>query len=493
MLEKQECTDYQVKNQFLSSIFSKGKISRVIIAGAVLVLDYIAIVAAVCTAYLMRASVVPLYHENFNVPEVYIYIIIPAAFLLFLHFDLLYFHRLYFWQQAERLFKVSIYAILVVVVFLYFSGSAKYTSRIFIGLVWILGFVYLLMGRYLLKKIIVSVGLFQVPTVLIGGGKTAELLLNAFQHSSGSRYKIVGLIEDNPEKSSVADQYPVLGAFADADRAILKAGVKNVLIAAPGLSREALVNLVYRIQPHVDNITFVPNLFGVPVESLQMETLFEEKTVLLKIRNNLAQIHNRVLKILFDSVCSLLGLIVVVPVMIVISLLIYIDSPGPVIFSHYRVGREGKLFPCYKFRTMVVDAQRVLENYLTENEAARKEWEQDFKLRDDPRITKVGKFLRKTSLDELPQFLNVLKGEMSLVGPRPIIQKEIVRYGDYINDYYLVRPGITGIWQVSGRNDIDYPQRVKMDSWYTRNWSLWIDIVILIKTVKIVLGQKGAY
>ena len=142
---------------------------------------------------------------------------------------------------------------------------------------------------------------------------------------------------------------------------------------------------------------------------------------------------------------------------------------------------------------MCANSQEVLERLLATNEEARKEWDKDFKLKNDPRITRSGAFLRKTSLDELPQLINVLKGEMSLVGPRPIIQKEIVRYEKFITEYYSVLPGITGMWQVSGRSDIDYPERVRMDSWYVHNWSVGLDIVMLWRTISVVLKRKGAY
>ena len=142
---------------------------------------------------------------------------------------------------------------------------------------------------------------------------------------------------------------------------------------------------------------------------------------------------------------------------------------------------------------MVMNSQEALEKHLAENPEAREEWERDFKLKDDPRVTKIGAFLRRTSLDELPQVLNVIKGEMSLVGPRPIIRDEIVKYGEYIHDFYLVPPGITGLWQVSGRSDTTYEERVEMDSWYVRNWSVWMDIVLLVKTIVVVLQKKGAY
>jgi len=460
---------------------------------ALVAVDYIAVLSAVWTAYLIRGKVIPLFYQDFSVPAGYLFIVIPFSFLFFLHFERLSIRKLYFWQQAERLFKASVYAMLLVLVILYFNGPSHQISRIFILLVWMFSFVYLAGGRYLFKSIVTIVGVLQVPTVIIGAGKTAELLIESFQQNMGSGYKIVGLIEDDPQPSAVLQSYPIIGTFAKAEDAIRRAGVRNVLIAAPGLAREELLSLVYRLQPHVDHITFVPDLFGVPVGSMELETLFNEKTVLLKIRNNLAQFNNRMFKWMFDCICSLAGIIVVMPLFLVLSILIYLDSPGPVVFAHQRVGQKGDMFPCYKFRTMVKNSQEVLDEHLANYPEARAEWARDFKLRDDPRVTRIGQFLRKTSLDELPQFFNVIKGEMSLVGPRPIVQAEVERYGKYISDYYLVRPGITGQWQVNGRNDIDYPERVQMDSWYVRNWSMWLDIIILFKTIKVVVARKGAY
>jgi undecaprenyl-phosphate galactose phosphotransferase len=151
------------------------------------------------------------------------------------------------------------------------------------------------------------------------------------------------------------------------------------------------------------------------------------------------------------------------------------------------------MFGCLKFRTMVPDADGVLRRLLEVDPRARAEWERDFKLKDDPRITPIGDFLRRTSLDELPQLWNVLKGEMSLVGPRPIIEEEVERYGDQVGYYLETRPGITGLWQISGRNNIGYDDRVALDSWYVRNWSIWYDLVILVKTIAVVLRGKGAY
>lgn len=159
-----------------------------------------------------------------------------------------------------------------------------------------------------------------------------------------------------------------------------------------------------------------------------------------------------------------------------------------------RIGKDGKPFKCIKFRTMYRDADKRLKDILEADEKAREEWEKYFKLKEDPRVTKVGKFLRRTSLDELPQVFNVLKGDMSFIGPRPVVKKEIEQYyRDKAQYYYEVRPGITGLWQVSGRNELDYERRVRLDVWYVLNWSLWLDLIILLKTVKVVFSGKGAY
>jgi len=493
MLDERTYTTIPYQPALRTNIILWERMRSWFISLTLVVVDYAAVLLAVSTAYFVRGNWLPLFYDEFSIPAVYRMIVIPLAFIFFLHFDRVCIRKLYFWQQAERLFKASVYAMLLTLVILYFNGSVGEISRIFMVLVGVFSFTYLAVGRYALKCAVTAFDILQVPTVIVGAGKTAELLIKSFQQNMGSGYKIVGLIEDDPTVAEIFRQYPIIGTFAKAEDAIQRVGVRNVLIAAPGLPREELLHLVHRLQPHVDHITFVPDLFGVPVGSMELETLFNEKTVLLKIRNNLAQVHNRFFKWVFDCLCSLAGIIVVMPIFVVLSILIYFDSPGPVVFAHQRVGHQGDKFPCYKFRTMVNNSQEVLAEHLANCSSAREEWAKDFKLKDDPRVTKIGRFLRKTSLDELPQFFNVIRGEMSLVGPRPIVQAEVERYGEYINDYYLVRPGITGMWQVSGRNDIDYPERVQMDSWYVRNWSMWMDIMILIKTIKVVVAKKGAY
>jgi len=197
-------------------------------------------------------------------------------------------------------------------------------------------------------------------------------------------------------------------------------------------------------------------------------------------------------KRLFDIFGAALCLLALAPVMISLAILVRRDG-GPAIFGHRRIGSDGKTFLCLKFRSMCVDAERKLQEHLANNPAARAEWDKDFKLKDDPRITQLGQLLRRTSLDELPQLFNVLRGEMSLVGPRPIVADEVARYGERFIAYRNCRPGITGLWQVSGRNDISYRARVRLDSFYAARWSMTKDLFILIRTVAVVFRRSGAY
>lgn len=189
------------------------------------------------------------------------------------------------------------------------------------------------------------------------------------------------------------------------------------------------------------------------------------------------------LKRAMDLVIAVTALVMASPVMIIAALLIRITAGGPAVFSHSRVGFGGKSFNCYKFRSMVANADEILKGHLEANPEAAAEWEETHKLRNDPRVTFLGSMLRKSSIDELPQLFNIIRGDMSCVGPRPIVTDELKRYGDHVGEYLQTRPGLTGLWQVTGRSSSDYPSRVALDSQYVRNWSPWLDIVILFRTI----------
>ncbi len=198
------------------------------------------------------------------------------------------------------------------------------------------------------------------------------------------------------------------------------------------------------------------------------------------------------LKRAVDIVLTLGILLILSPLMLVIIAAMKISDPGPVFFGHKRVGFDGRHFRCYKFRSMATNSAELLQRLLQSDPAARAEWEATQKLRNDPRVTRLGRILRETSLDELPQLFNVLRGEMSLIGPRPIVDEEVHRYTHRFEAYKRTRPGVTGMWQVNGRSNTSYASRVKFDTYYVRHWSLWLDIQILFKTVKVVMNREGS-
>jgi len=213
----------------------------------------------------------------------------------------------------------------------------------------------------------------------------------------------------------------------------------------------------------------------------------------IQLQQNLMLPLPRLIKRVMDFVASLIGGILLMPLFFYLAFAVKMSSRGPIIYGHERIGRYGRRFKAWKFRTMFQDSNLVLEQYLEDNPDLKEEWERDHKLRYDPRITRIGRFLRKTSLDELPQLWNVIRGDMSLVGPRPIVTAEIEKYGPYFGLYTMVKPGITGLWQVSGRNNTTYEERVQLDAYYVRNWSPWVDAFLLLKTIRIVLFAHGAY
>jgi Undecaprenyl-phosphate galactose phosphotransferase WbaP len=213
----------------------------------------------------------------------------------------------------------------------------------------------------------------------------------------------------------------------------------------------------------------------------------------LEIRQQLLLPGPRLTKLSLEFALTFIIGLLMLPVIGLIALLIKLDSPGPIFYGQTRIGRGGRYFRAWKFRTMQRNADEILAHYLYTHPEMKSCWERDHKLKHDPRITRVGRILRRTSLDELPQLLNVLKGEMSLVGPRPIVDQEVWRYAEKFELYTKVLPGITGLWQVSGRNDTTYEERVNLDAYYVRNWSVWLDIYIMARTVWVVIVGDGAY
>ena len=470
----------------------KDKYAYVLLPIILIVLDYFAVISAEQLAYTLRNLLIK-HHGKLRLSWLHFYVVCPVIFLFFLYVGRLYTRQMQFWRVIAQIFRACVYAILAEVLFMYVSQIAGTTSRLYTVFLGIFAFFLITLFRYIVKKFLDRFVLLSEPVLMMGAGKTAAILLNHIHADTGISYRFIGFLEDNEPNPEVASKLPCLGNFAEAASVIRETGVQNVLVIAPGLSQKQIQSIIYDLQPLVRNISFIPDMGTLPLSTMDIESLVDGHVVLFQMRNNLKNKWNRSIKFVFDWVATIVGGICISPLFLLIALWVWLDSPGPVIFKQKRVGQNGKEFFCYKFRTMCTDAQEKLDKLLEQDPEARKEWEENFKLKNDPRITHSGEFLRSTSLDELPQIFNVLKGEMSLVGPRPIIKDEIHYYGKYINDYYMVRPGITGMWQTSGRSDTGYEQRVQMDTWYVRNWDFWFDIVLLWRTVKVVINREGAY
>ena len=363
-------------------------------------------------------------------------------------------------------------------------GIARWnSSRLWWGLVWLLVMVLVPLGRSALRFAMQRMQVWQRPTLIVGNGRNAHEAAQALKSESALGFEVVDFLDMH---RALQNDAKILKKWAEVP------GVQFVL--ALEASENHLGDSILRKLAHwkVEDVSVIPAMRGVPLFGTGISYFFSHEVAMLKLRNNLRYWPARLLKRAVDLMVALILLVLLALPLAYIAWLIRRDG-GTTIFVHKRVGQSGRQFPCFKFRTMSVDAERQLRNLLASDPAVREEWEREFKLRNDPRVTRVGRFLRRTSLDELPQLLNVIRGDMSLVGPRPVTQAELVRYGDDVDYFFMVRPGMTGLWQVSGRNDLDYETRVYLDTWYVKNWSMWYDIAILFSTIKVVMQGKGSY
>lgn len=465
-------------------IYKMDYYSEKILTVLLLIFEYIAIIVAEKISLIIQNNI-PYTAGKFYIPDIYFYLVIPAIYIFFVEHTKVNERFIFLGETMQRTFYAVLYSEIFCIIALYVFKSSNYLSRSYIVIFFMISFLSLYLFRQLLVKTCNRLNILKTPVIFVGNGKATEDIIYFTNHNNCFGIKVADIVEEIEDINQLRKNIITK---------IEQLKVKTIIIAIPNLEKSKLLDLVEDIQPLVRNLMFVPNTVGIPVINLEVKKIYESNMLLLSIRNNLAKKTNRRIKRIFDIVFSLLTMVIIIPVSIVVIVLIMIESPGAApIFKHYRVGRGGTLFPCYKFRSMVPNAKEKLQEYLKNNPEAKIEWDKYFKLKNDPRITKIGKIIRKTSIDELPQFINVLKGEMSWVGPRPIIKDEIHYYGKYIKDYYAVLPGITGMWQVSGRSEIGYKDRVSLDVWYVRNWSIWIDITLILKTIKTVLFRKGAY
>ena len=325
--------------------------------------------------------------------------------------------------------------------------------------------------------------------LIIGAGEVGGKMARALVERPWTGFGIVGFLDDAPEKQGKiwAGIAPVLGRLGQAKKVVEEQGIDEVVIALPPTAHHRLVNVVQALQDQPVNIRVVPDLFAVATVRAQVEDLWG--IPLIGIRQPVLSGLDAALKRAVDLLGSAVGLVIFAPVMLITAILIKLDSEGPVLFTQERVGENGRIFLMYKFRTMVVNAEELLDKLIAVDDLT----EPVFKLKNDPRVTRIGSILRRTSIDELPQLFNVLKGEMSLVGPRPEEVRMVKRYNSWHRKRLAVKPGITGPMQINGRGDLSLEERVRLELDYIRNYSLWKDLKILLKTVPVVIRGVGSY
>jgi Undecaprenyl-phosphate galactose phosphotransferase WbaP len=392
-------------------------------------------------------------------------------------------------EELRRLTISTSLGTLVLMGLTFYLRNITSWSRAVLGLTWLFLLVSVPLMRKVFRRLAVRIGLWGIPVVIVGEGGGAERI-----YTSLSRNRLIGFwpvlciktpsIREVFPPPSYQQPNPWEGKdlFQDIDIAII------VPQKAPlGAVKNVILDRTHKFKRVI--VMFDEARFG----SVWFTPLHLVEQLGLEVTHQLIDPTQQAIKRILDVVLIILAIPILLPIFLLVALAIKLDSPGPVFYAQKRIGHNGREIRMWKFRSMIMNAESVLKTYLEQDDELRAEWEQNFKLKRDMRITKVGNFLRRTSLDELPQLWNVINREMSLIGPRPIVKEEIPLYKDDFEIYKQVMPGMTGMWQISGRNNLSYGERVGLDVYYVQNWSIWLDIHILMHTILAALQGHGAY
>lgn len=418
----------------------------------------------------------------------------PAILIIFIFYERLYTERFPYQEELRRIFKALVFSFITV---FFVVGLAKLqddVSRLLtVFLFFYLGFS-LPAFRFLSKFILHNLDLGVKDMLVVGYSEKYKDSLERLLKDRYLAYRLIGVLNDRQRSVRIGEEIYRVKPIKILRKLRLLNGVHTIVIFTEDITEESLSTIIMLAQKIAKEVIIIPPINTLNVLNLEIIPMYFPQFLMLKLKDNLKSNINNIIKSLFDYTFALSLLPILLLIGILLYMLIKLDSRGPALIKQRRVGKGGKIIEVYKFRTMYQNAEQILENILLENEHLRREWEEKRKLSKDPRVTRLGRFLRKSSLDELPQFINVLKGEMSIVGPRPVTEEELKKYYEEFSSIYLqVKPGITGYWQVSGRSRVDYKTRVSMDVFYVLNWSIWLDFFILLKTLWVVIRGEGAY
>jgi len=424
-----------------------------------------------------------------------------------------YARRRPFWDELRETFRVL--AIMFMV-----SGAIAFVAGLETGrsshlIIWALNFLLIPLGRAGAKQLLDDLGLWQRPAIIIGTGENARDAYLAINSERGMGYRVLGFAKidagdlAHPTLPSPSERvsggeddtltigtetFPIFDGSQSLEALLSTMGNPQTILAIDSLNDPGSQALVQKLLSSRTNIHIVPSIRGLPLFGTQISHFFSHEVLFLTVRNNLSRRGYQWLKRAFDIIGASILLVILSPLLAFVAWRIWREDGGPVIFHQPRLAKGSGEFRFLKFRSMVKDADNILARWRETNSP---EWQEyyanNFKLKNDPRVLSVGSWIRSSSIDELPQLINVLRGEMSLVGPRPLLARELPEYGASINYYRQARPGITGLWQISGRSQTKFSDRAVLDEWYVQNWSLWYDIAILFKTIKVVVHRDGAH
>lgn len=392
-------------------------------------------------------------------------------------------------EELRRIFYSVTSVFCGLLLFLFISKETEVYSRVVFIISWPLCILTAIMCRWFLRSIFKRYNFGNVRAIIMGAGKTGIKTARLLNKSKYLGITPVGFVDDNRKlHDSIIEELPVIGTLNKLKENSKALNADYIIMCLP---MNIIMDKLKEYSRSFKHILIIPDS---TMFSVGWVYAYDIGGILgLEVKCNLMLKSLLIVKGTMDYFLALLVTIVAMPVMIFCALTIKLTSKGSIFYKAQRLGVNGKIFFVYKFRTMRMGADKYLEQYLESNPEAKKEWQETFKLKNDPRITWWGNLLRRTSLDELPQLINVLKGDMSLIGPRPIVEAERQYYGDKYEMVSAVKPGITGLWQVSGRSELDYEDRVELDCYYLMNWNVWLDLFILLKTVREVFFCKGAY
>lgn len=458
--------------------------------GSIVLADLFALTAAgamaVMTRYFFHAQFTPADYLSFA-PSILIFFIVFALYGLYPGIATSPI------QEFGLILRASSISFLLLIGSTFFLREGILSSRIVFALAWLLTIGFVPLCRRFTRGWCSLQPWWGIPTVIIGDEKAGVMMLDLLRGHPRVGLRPVALLQE------YASDYTVLtprdnifrGEISDAKMLADEYGDCYAVLAMPQAGSERVTTILNEYAGNYRHILVIPDLFG--IKSISVATKDICGVLALEVGQRLSGFAPLLLKRCFDLLVTLPVALLVSPVILSLCLAVAFSSPGPIFYGQSRIGKNKRTFKVWKFRSMVVGADAVLKSHLDRDPALRAEWERDHKLKQDPRVTWIGRLLRKTSLDELPQLWNVICGDMSLVGPRPIVQSEIAKYGQTFMQYLRVTPGVTGLWQISGRNNTTYDLRTRIDDYYVRNWSLSLDIYILVRTFKTIFLSEGAY